>query len=83
MADLKIGPTFPDEIKAAGIDLDGFGWSTTDGTLMFNEDVPQAKRDKIAAVLAKHDPTKQTDPPTIVPVIPTPKEPPAPQPIKE
>jgi len=64
MADWKIGPTFVDECRAAGIEMNGWAWSITDGTLMFNEDVPQETRDAIAAVLEAHDPMAQTDPPT-------------------
>jgi hypothetical protein len=64
MADWKIGPTFAEECRAAGIDMNGWAWSITDGTLMFNEDVPQETRDAIAAVLEVHNPEAQTDPPT-------------------
>jgi len=64
MADWKIGPTFTDECRAAGINMDGWSWSIMDGTLMFNEDVLQETRDAIVGVLEAHDPMAQTDPPT-------------------
>ena len=64
MSDWKIGPTFVDECKAAGISMDGWAWSILDGTFIFNEDVPQATRDAVAAVYAAHDPAAQTEPPT-------------------
>jgi hypothetical protein len=60
----KIGPTFPDECKAAGVDMNGWGWGIFDGAFTFNDDVPQAVRDQVAAVYAAHDPMAQTDPPT-------------------
>ena len=65
MADWKIGPTFTDECRAAGISMDGWLWSVFDGTFTFNDDVPQATRDAVAAVYAAHDPMAQTDPPTV------------------
>jgi len=72
MADWKIGPTFTDECRAAGISMNGWGWNIFDGTFSFNDDVPQATRDQIAAVYTAHDPSKQTDPPTIyLPGVPT------------
>lgn len=64
MVDWKIGPTFPDEIAAAGISFEGWSWNIIDGTFSFNDDVPQATRDAVLAVYAVHDPTKQTVPPT-------------------
>ena len=60
----KIGPTFPAEITAAGISFEGWSWSIVDGTFLFNDDVPQETRDAVAAVYAKHDPTKTITNPT-------------------
>jgi hypothetical protein len=61
----KIGPTFVDELRAAGVTLDGYSWDWMAGEFLFREDVPQATRDAVAAVYAAHDPAAQTDPPTV------------------
>jgi hypothetical protein len=58
MPDFKIGPNFADEVRAAGIDMDGWAWNIVTGEVTFNDDVPQETRDGVAAVYAKHDPTK-------------------------
>lgn len=50
-----IGPTFVDELRAAGVALDGLSWSG-DGTLNFNDDVSGATKQMVQAVLAAHDP---------------------------
>ena len=63
----KIGPTFVDELRAAGVTLDGYSWDWMAGEFLFREDVPQATRDAVAAVYAAHDPAAQTDPPTPYP----------------
>lgn len=55
----NIGPTFVDELKAAGISLDGIAWGA-DGAIAFREDVLQPTRDAVLAVYAAHDPLKQT-----------------------
>jgi len=67
MVEWKIGPTFADEIRAAGISFEGWSWGIFDGIVWFREDVPQITRDAISAVLAVHDPEKQTVPPTPYP----------------
>jgi hypothetical protein len=67
MVDWKIGPTFPDEIRAAGVTLEGWSWGIIDGEVNFRDDVPQETRDGVMAVLAVHDPAKQTVPPTPYP----------------
>jgi hypothetical protein len=64
MTEWKIGPTFVPELQAAGETLDGYGWDIMSGAFGFNDDVPQAVRDQVAAVYAAHDPAAQTDPPT-------------------
>lgn len=58
MVDNKIGPTFFDECKAAGVGFDGWSVNVVTGEFSFNADVPQETRDKLAAVLAAHDPAK-------------------------
>lgn len=57
----KIGPTFFDECKAAGVSLEGWSVNMATGAFLFNDAVPQATRDKLAAVLAAHDPTKAAE----------------------
>jgi hypothetical protein len=49
----SIGPSFPDELKAAGCTTDGYAWSS-DGNITFT-DVSEEEREKILAVLAAHD----------------------------
>ena len=80
MATYKIGPTFPIECREAGVSMDGWGWDLWTGLLMFNEDVPQEQRDAIAAVLAKHNPEAQLDPPIPYPPFPQPVAPKMPGP---
>ena len=52
----RIGPTFGSELTAAGV-ADGVAWSE-DGEVWFNDDVTQAQREAVQAVLAAHDPSK-------------------------
>lgn len=49
-----IGPSFADEISAAGILDRRFSWGT-DGRIEFHPDVPNEERQKIKAILAAHD----------------------------
>lgn len=67
MVDWKIGPTFVDEVRAAGVTFEGYSWNVMSGEFLFQEDVPQATRDAVAAVYGAHDPAAQTDPPTPYP----------------
>ena len=54
---LKIGPTFTDELLAAGVSLDGLAWNTEMGEIIASDgDDHKAAAE---AVLAKHDPTKE------------------------
>jgi hypothetical protein len=53
-----IGPSFSEELLAAGVSLEGIAWGE-DGQLCFVDDVPQAVRDTVAIVLAAHDPTRE------------------------
>lgn len=62
---MRIGPTFPDELRAAGVSLEGFSWGE-DGVIEYRADVPQAVRDQVAAVLSAHDPTAPTPDTTLV-----------------
>lgn len=56
---MRIGPSFPDELIAAGISLDGLSWNTEAGTLIFADSVPDATRQAVLDVLAVHDPLKR------------------------
>ena len=55
MAQKAIGPTFPDELRAAKVPLDGIAWGA-DGAISYREDVPQAVKDQVAAIYAAHNP---------------------------
>lgn len=51
----RIGPSFPDELRAAGVVDFRFAWSGDAGTVDFHPDVPDSERAKVLAVLAAHD----------------------------
>lgn len=55
---MKIGPSFPSELVAAGISPVGILWDANTGALFFQPNVSAADQTKAAAVLAAHDPTK-------------------------
>src|SRR4051794_3167066 len=59
-----IGPTFGDEIIAAGLGGLPIGWAP-DGRITGREKLTAAQNSKLDAVIAAHDPTKQ-----LVPLIP-------------
>lgn len=50
-----IGPTFIDELKAAGAQIDGLAWGD-DGALSFRADYPDDQRTIVENVLAAHEP---------------------------
>ena len=52
-----IGPTFADELKAAGIALDGIAW-TDDGDITYRADVPVETKIAVTNVFKVHDATK-------------------------
>lgn len=54
----RIGPTFVDELKAAGVPLGEFGWVQDTGELRFLDSASVQLRKSVADVLAGHDPTK-------------------------
>lgn len=58
-----IGPTFANELKAAGLDGLPFSWGE-DGQFCFDPSLPQVSREAILAVYAAHDPKKQ--PPNVI-----------------
>jgi hypothetical protein len=67
MDDWKIGPTFVEELIAAGVSTDGYAWDFMTGEIFFMPEVSDATRAGVLAVLAAHDPKKQTVPPTPYP----------------
>jgi hypothetical protein len=60
---IKIGPTFVNELQAAGLLGLPFSWGG-DGVIQFAPSMLKAQIDAVNAVYAAHDPTK---PPVIVP----------------
>lgn len=52
------GPTFANELKAAGLLGLPFSWGA-DGTFYFNTSVTETQQAAIQAVYATHDPSKQ------------------------
>lgn len=52
---IGIGPSFGDELIQGGVSPEGIAWGD-DGEIAYREDVPQATRDAVAAVLASHNP---------------------------
>lgn len=51
----KIGPTFTEELRAAGVSDFRFSWSGNTGVIDFHPDFPDDERKKVEAVLAAHD----------------------------
>ncbi|WP_155257639.1 hypothetical protein [Achromobacter xylosoxidans] len=51
-----IGPTFPNELAAAGLLGQHFSW-TNAGDIEFFEDTPDLVKDQVMAVYAKHAPS--------------------------
>ena len=59
MSTNKIGPTFHDELAAAGVSFEGLVWNTITGEITATDDEHCAAAE---AVFADHDPTKQLPP---------------------
>lgn len=57
----KLGPTFGDEIASANLQEVPFYWDG-DFNIVFNDDVSEADRTAVQAVVDAHDPTKQIVP---------------------
>lgn len=55
MSTIKIGPTFVDELRAAGARFDGLGWGE-DGTLLFSQEYPEDQRALVRRVFSGHNP---------------------------
>jgi len=60
MTVLVIGPTFPIELLAAGLPLNGISWDPVSGVLFFNDDYDSDMQDRARAVFSTHDPTAET-----------------------
>ena len=58
MAEIKIGPTFGDELFEAGVGGLPFSWSDT-GEFNGLDTLPEDVQKKVKDVLKKHDPTKK------------------------
>jgi hypothetical protein len=50
-----IGPTFNDELRAAGVSDFRLAWSRDTGVIDYHPDYPDDERKKVEAVLAAHD----------------------------
>jgi hypothetical protein len=59
----EIGPSFGDEILAAGLGGLKFVWSLTDGTITGRENLTDEQNKILDKVIAAHDPTKIPGPP--------------------
>jgi len=58
MADIKIGPTFGDELIEAGLGGLPMSWNDL-GDFNFTDAVTEDQRKKVKDLLKKHDPTKR------------------------
>lgn len=55
---ITLGPTFSDELRAAGVTDFRFSWGdapTIEGIFEFHPEMSQSERDKVLAVFASHD----------------------------
>lgn len=55
----QLGPTFGDEITAAGLGGLPFSWGATDETITGRENLTVAQNTTLDGVVAAHDPSKQ------------------------
>ena len=55
----QLGPTFSDEVIAAGLGGLPFSWGATDDTITGRENLTAAQNATLDDVVAAHDPTKQ------------------------
>jgi len=56
-----IGPSFPDELKVAGLTGLPFSWGS-DGSIQFDSRMTQAQKDAVNAVYAAHNPATAAGP---------------------
>lgn len=54
----QLGPTFGDEVIAAGLGGLPFAWGDTDETITGRENLTAAQNSTLDGVIAAHDPTK-------------------------
>ena len=55
----QLGPTFADEVTAAGLGGLPFSWGATDDSITGRENLTSAQNTTLDGVIAVHDPTKQ------------------------
>jgi hypothetical protein len=55
----QLGPTFADEVIAAGLGGLPFAWGATDETITGRENLTTAQNTTLDGVVAAHDPTKK------------------------
>jgi hypothetical protein len=55
----QLGPTFADELAAAGLGGAPISWGATDDTIMGRENLTTAQNTTLDNVIAAHDPTKK------------------------
>jgi hypothetical protein len=55
----QLGPTFSDEVLAAGLGGLPFSWGATDDSITGRENLTSAQNTTLDNVVAAHDPTKQ------------------------
>ena len=55
----QLGPTFGDEVVAAGLGGLPFAWGATDDTITGRENLTAAQNTTLDGVVAAHDPTKK------------------------
>lgn len=55
----RIGPSFDDEIRAAGLAALPFSWGN-DGDIQFGASMTQEQRAAVQAVYAAHDPNRES-----------------------
>jgi hypothetical protein len=55
----QLGPTFGDEVTAAGLAGLPFSWGTTDDSITGRENLTPAQNTTLDGVIAAHDPTKK------------------------
>ena len=59
---MKIGPTFYNELVAAGLAGLPFAWDAEAGTFTFDPTMTEQQIAGVLAVYAAHDPTRTTEP---------------------
>ena len=60
MAQIVFGPTFGDELHAAGLGGQPFSWVPSTGEITGRENLTSEQNTTLDAVIARHDPTQTT-----------------------